>query len=362
MRHYLIAIGEDSNPINKTQSKQYVIKMFSILDLLKPLYSFSPSSNVPLGATLTAFNVTSDGTQIAVGFSSGTVSVFLNNFLKQSFASADISNIDNGKSVLDIPIPQIFIPSQSYPVSKLLFADIPSDTPLETTSDRELDLEKRIVLYIVINKNAETAFTVPVSKGNASNFGITSELAPSKPAANSAGIFAVDVSLRVDAVSDLVSLSSTRKPAQYLDEEGATAACVSYMADTRELIVGREPGIFSYSPDDRGGAVGLEGNKTCVQCIRNYVLIASDMAHGGASVTSGDDGTSIASGSASALSRELVTIYDLRNKLVVGATHLVSSILNVNLLSDCNLLTLTLTLTAQLIEGTKRLYQVHSNG
>ena len=327
MRQYVIAIGDDSNPISNNQSKQYVIKMFSLLNFHQPLYSFSPLANVPSTATLTAFNVTPNGTQIAVGFSSGTVSIFLNNFLKQTFATADITNVDNWKTVLDMPTPQIFIPSQPYPVSKLVFADLPSSLSLDVTNDSEMDLEERVFLYIVIDKNADCA-KVTISKDTANNFGITSDVAPSKPAADSAGIFAVDVSLRVDSVSGLVSLSSKRKAAQFLDEDGALAACVSYMADTRELIVGREPGIFSYSPEDRGGAVGLEGSKTFVQCIRNYILVASDMVTGGSSsIISGDDGTSIMSGSAStASSREIVTIYDLRNKIIVGTTQLVSSV------------------------------------
>ena len=90
-----------------------------------------------------------------------------------------------------------------------------------------------------------------------------------------AGIFSIDISIVIDTTTGWISLSKTRRESQFLDEEGVShlhGAC--YMPGTRELVVGRSSGVFSYSPDDRGGATGLEGKKSYIQCLKNYILIA----------------------------------------------------------------------------------------
>lgn len=66
------------------------------------------------------------------------------------------------------------------------------------------------------------------------------------------------------------------------------------MAETKELVVGRDDGVFSYSVDDRGGAAGFDGTKQCVVSIGRYILVAVQ-----------DERTG----------RTTITIYDLRNKV-----------------------------------------------
>jgi hypothetical protein len=47
------------------------------------------------------------------------------------------------------------------------------------------------------------------------------------------------------------------------------------MAETRELVVGRDEGVFSYSSEDRGGAAGFEGSKQCVATVGRHILVCA---------------------------------------------------------------------------------------
>lgn len=38
-------------------------------------------------------------------------------------------------------------------------------------------------------------------------------------------------------------------------------------------MVGREDGVYFFSPEDRGGAAGFEGKKRHVGCLWNYILV-----------------------------------------------------------------------------------------
>lgn len=83
------------------------------------------------------------------------------------------------------------------------------------------------------------------------------------------GITVFDVSTTVSS-SGVISLSTSRKPPHILDYRGASKFCSCYVNDTKELVVGRSEGIFSFSVDDRGSAAGLEGEKQCVSSVGRY--------------------------------------------------------------------------------------------
>lgn len=74
-RQYIIAIGEDSRSDGTNQNGQvYTIKVFATTDLSRPMYVLN--ATVP-DAYMTAFAVQHDGNEIAVGYSSGKVLLFL---------------------------------------------------------------------------------------------------------------------------------------------------------------------------------------------------------------------------------------------------------------------------------------------
>lgn len=49
----------------------------------RPIQAFQAAPGVAATCTLTAFNVLSDGCQIAVGFSSGSILLFSGNFIRE---------------------------------------------------------------------------------------------------------------------------------------------------------------------------------------------------------------------------------------------------------------------------------------
>lgn len=114
---------------------------------------------------------------------------------------------------------------------------------------------------------------------------------PSEVSAEIGGIVVYDVTMT--PISG--SLSPSRRAPAVLDERGASRLCSCYVKDTKELVVGRNEGIFSYSVEDRGGAVGFEGEKQCVSAVGRYILVASL-----------DEKTK----------RNNITVYDLRNKFI----------------------------------------------
>lgn len=81
---------------------------------------------------------------------------------------------------------------------------------------------------------------------------------------NEAGILVLDTSM-VQTPAGLVA--GPRRPPHLLDERGASPGCSSLMKDTKELVVGREEGVFSYSIEDRLGAAGFEGEKQCISAV-----------------------------------------------------------------------------------------------
>lgn len=86
-KQFVIALGYDSVDSNNSTLVS-TIKTFNATDLNRPIQSFSGGfTNISAFAKPTAFAVSSDGTQIAVGYSNGAVILFIGAFLKESTAN-----------------------------------------------------------------------------------------------------------------------------------------------------------------------------------------------------------------------------------------------------------------------------------
>jgi hypothetical protein len=192
-KQYIFSVGddaprpEDGRPIN-------VVKIFSTLDLTRPLQAFIVNPSIGgdrVTSTVTSFAVLSDGSQIAVGFSTGTASIFVGSFIRETASRTALSNIT----------PQVTLAPQTSPISSLQFCEMPS------SAQRPQD--RRIFLYVVLDTNVSaTGATNPTT-----------------------GVLSIDMSVTVTSAG--VVPCATRRPVATLDEIGADPLCVSYMADTR---------------------------------------------------------------------------------------------------------------------------------
>lgn len=73
------------------------------------------------------------------------------------------------------------------------------------------------------------------------------------------------------------SSSSYVKPHRQLDPLGAPIHCAAYVANSTDriydLVICRQEGIYQYTIEDRGGAVGLESNKEYIYNYNKYIII-----------------------------------------------------------------------------------------
>jgi hypothetical protein len=89
-RQFVVAVGDDSRPriaadgtVVPSITSQYVVKIFNMADMSRPVNAFLASPGVDANALLTSFAVMNDGSQIAIGFSNRTVLLFSGAFLKE---------------------------------------------------------------------------------------------------------------------------------------------------------------------------------------------------------------------------------------------------------------------------------------
>ena len=266
---YILAVGDDARPANNDENNPfaetiakpaayYVLKVFTTSETSRPLQSFPISTMISPSAIMTSMAVLHDGSQIAIGFSTGTILFFSGNFCKEG-------NLGRQQH------PQVLLQSHSSPVSGLHFCELISSKP----SDR------RIHLYAVLDTVGNEDTSRPSSIPGADD--------PSQVG----GIIVYDTSVVITAAGTVVP--AQRKAPHILDERGAAPGCSSLMKDTCELVIGRLEGVFSYSVDDRGGAAAFEGEKQCISAVGRHILV------GGV-----DEKTR----------RSNITVYDLRNKFI----------------------------------------------
>lgn len=208
--------------------------MFATSDLSHPIQAFLASNpTVQDNSTLTGFSVTSNGYQIALGFSSGAILLFSGNFLADGSVGRQFN-------------PQTLLHGHKYAVTGLYFCELNFNSIKTSTSDRN------VRLFAVLG-------------GEASGGNSTTQQPHSDPEIADAGILAFDTSF--STYGGGIGSAINRSPTRVLDFVGAASQCSSLMKQTYELVVGREEGVFSYSIEDRGGAAGFEGEKQCIAAV-----------------------------------------------------------------------------------------------
>jgi hypothetical protein len=340
-QQFVVAVGDDSRPriaadgtVVPSITKSYVIKVFNLADVSRPVNAFLASPGIDDTALLTSFSVMQDGSQIAVGFSNRAVLLFSGSFLKEG---AMLRNMQ--PEVILSPRPALM------PITGLHFCEISTKQKKTAVSNdnniRSLDSKKNsnsssnsdagngnksrpepvkrmTRLFVVIDIDtavaaAADANSVPYLEGNddenmrqqypgtfGSSMGMERVPLSSNDVMNMAegGVLLLDTSVVITENASGTTTTQAmhgRRAMHILDERGAGSNCSSLMLDTYELLLGRAEGVFSYSIDDRGGAAGFEGDKQCICTVGRYVLVGS---------------TDLKSKRAS------ITIYDLRNKFI----------------------------------------------
>jgi hypothetical protein len=248
-KQFVIAVGDDSLRAGEsTGSAAYTVKVFNATDLSRPLQSFpavGPPGHVPTltSATLTSFAVLSDGSQIVIGFSTGTVLLYVGNFLREAALGKQI--------VPTILLQQSPERGPIAPVSGLHFCELPI---LKAS-------ERRIRVFVVRDTAA-----LPPSTGRPPEPSFTGMDNP-----DDAGILILDTSMVASASG--MFLNQNRRFPHTLDEIGAAAGCSSLARSTKELLIGRNEGVFTYSIEDRGGAAAFEGPKQCICSVGRLVFL-----------------------------------------------------------------------------------------
>lgn len=268
-RQYIIAIGEDARP-GESASAVYTIKVFSTADFSRPLTVLN--ATVP-DASMTAFAVQADGNEIAVGYSNGRVLLFVGQFLK-----------DSSQTRLTASPPIALLDRHTYAVSSLDFCEAPSKTEDRSvrlfvtldTKHTSMESEDELMAKVLDEDDIEAA-----------------------------GIIVYDTSYANN--NKTLMLNAIRDP-KALDGRGASSLCSTFMRSTGELILARNEAVCAYTLDDRAGAMAITGEKICLSSVGRYALVVSIE----------DKAATATTGISSSKRRPLVTIYDLKNKIICG--------------------------------------------
>lgn len=202
------------------------------------------------GIQVTSLAVLSDGCQIAVGYSTGAVVLFTGNFLKES--SSQMRSTSRSTQIT-------LQSSHRYPVASLFFAEV--------ASKQQQAIQRRIRLFAVM----DTTTTTTTSTTTVTNHQQQHQQSQSKPEASDdpsiSGILLFDTSITMTTGSSnqhfSISMNASRHAVKVLDDRGASPNSSSFSRDTNELIVVRADAVYSYSFEDRGGALAISGEKLC---------------------------------------------------------------------------------------------------
>ena len=142
-QQYIMAIGDDAQRTDKDDKTEsvFVIKFFSIYDLERPTQvinisshfkrlqnpgssSVNMSSDIHKNLDLTAFAVVNDGSQVAIGFNTGSILLLTGLFLKDShLINGPLANTN--KSQQSIILLHKY---HKHPVTSLFFSELPTMT------------------------------------------------------------------------------------------------------------------------------------------------------------------------------------------------------------------------------------------
>jgi hypothetical protein len=330
-RQFIVTAGNDSRPrtaadgtVIPNLNASYVVKIFNVADMSRPMNAFLAATGPENAhAVLTAFAVTPDGTQIALGFSNRTILLYSGPFLKE------------GAMLRQVP-PEILFPPRNtlLPVTGLHFCELnngggsggggkgPSSSSSFSSSssssqpeaggngnnsNRTADKLRRTRLFAVLDIDAAVAAAADANSApdyfsEAGNDEEVRQLYPGvfgnpktknmhglnddgSPLSASdvidlaeGGVFVFDTTVSVSyrgGTAMVLAPPGGRRAVTVLDDRGGGLHCSSLMKASSELLVGRAEGVFSYSVDDRGAAAGFEGDKQCIATVGSYVLVAS---------------------------------------------------------------------------------------
>eukprot|EP01038_Epipyxis_sp_PR26KG_P011998 gene11998-16062_t len=292
-RQFIVTIGDDAKPRseeNPNPTPIYFIKVFSLSDMARPINIINTS--LANDAEFTSFAVLQDGSQIAVGFSSGALLLFTGQFLKENISH----------QMRNIP-PVMLMSHHKYPISGLYFCE------LSTAALSTKPMERKIRLFAVLDSSDVANNPNEILPKAPSVIENTGDIGDSSDPSN-AGILTFDTSLILNANSVFI-LANNRQSVKVLDERGAIPKCSTFMKGISELVVGRSEAVYNYSIDDIGGALAIFGEKICVSAVGRYTLVMSLEEKINPNINS-----SIAD--VKPKMRPIVNIYDLKNKIICG--------------------------------------------
>jgi len=181
------------------------------------------------GIQVTSLAVLPDGCQIAVGYSTGAIVLFTGNFLKEN--SSQMRSTSRSTQVT-------LQPGHRYPVASLFFAEVASKQPTQ----------RCIRLFAVMDTTNQQSKPTTME-------------ATDDPSIS--GILLFDTSITMTGSKHFSISNASRHTVKVLDDRGASPNSSSFSRDTNELIVVRADAVYSYSFEDRGGALAISGEKLC---------------------------------------------------------------------------------------------------
>jgi hypothetical protein len=282
-RQFIVTIGDDARPVETADGAYvnptpiYVVKVFSVFDMVRPLHKLNATIN---DGYVTSFAVLHDGTEIAVGYSTGKILLFTGLFLRENTQTRSL-------------MPSVVLSQHFAPVSSLYFSEIGSGT----------GEERKIKLFAVMDTR---------EKDNEGGDGSKPvDILIEQEDIQHAGIIVFDTSLIVSHVKGTVTLSP-REDARALDGKGSAPHCASFMKNTAELVIARNDAVYTYTIEDRGGALAIFGEKLAMVTVGRYTLVVS--------VDEKNNTANLPPGEAPKAVKPTVNVYDLKNKFICGTT------------------------------------------
>lgn len=290
-RQFIVALGDDSRPVETfdgtvaNPTPIYVIKVYSTHDMVRPLYKLNATIS---DGYVTSFAVLHDGTEIAVGYSTGKILLFTGFFLREN---------SQGKTVA----PAVIHPSHFAPVSSLYFCEIGSG----------YGDDRKVKLFAVMN----TPETVGEDNKPAVDTLIEQE------DIQHAGIIVFDTSITLNAGKGTIILSP-REDAKALDAKGSSPLCASFMKTTSELVISRNEAVYTYTIEDRGGALAIFGEKLAMVTVGRYTLVVSveEKPTVATNNSNNNNNSNYNQNEMTKSNKLLVTVYDLKNKFICGTS------------------------------------------
>jgi hypothetical protein len=217
-------------------------QIYAVADLVRPLYVLSASLR---DAALTCAAVLSDGHQIALGYSTGAIVVFSGNYLGDGSSGAQ------GRANPFVTL----MAGHIYPVCALHFCEAPA----------KRGAERCIRLFAVMDSDATSCtFYKGPAPPSSSTPAAGADMDEEDPAQSGVLVFDTSATLAAQGGSLLPAAAVSSRAVKAIDERGAAAKCSTLMRGLGELVLARSEAVYTYSVEDRGGALAIPGEKLCL--------------------------------------------------------------------------------------------------